>query len=39
MGGFKLGSTVVLVFEAPENFRFCIEQGQKIKLGDSIGNV
>lgn len=38
VGGFKLGSTVVLVFEAPDNFRFDLEVGQKIKMGESLGN-
>jgi phosphatidylserine decarboxylase len=37
VGGFFLGSTVVLVFEAPSNFRFKLEQGQKIKMGEVIG--
>ncbi|KAM9932278.1 hypothetical protein OXX80_008084 [Metschnikowia pulcherrima] len=38
VGGFKLGSTVVLVFEAPDNFQFDLEVGQKIKMGESMGN-
>lgn len=37
VGGFKLGSTVVLVFEAPSNFHFDLEVGQKIKMGESLG--
>ncbi|KAF3987090.1 hypothetical protein FT663_04599 [Candidozyma haemuli var. vulneris] len=37
VGGFKLGSTVVLVFEAPGNFHFDLEVGQKIKMGESLG--
>ncbi|KAI8917190.1 phosphatidylserine decarboxylase-domain-containing protein [Powellomyces hirtus] len=37
MGGFKLGSTVVLVFEAPSNFEFTLEAGQKVKVGEAIG--
>lgn len=38
VGGFKLGSTVVLVFEAPDNFHFNLEVGQKIKMGESLGD-
>ncbi|CAO3659723.1 unnamed protein product [Rhizopus microsporus] len=37
MGGFYLGSTVVLVFEAPTSFKFCITSGQKIKMGEALG--
>ena len=38
MGGFKLGSTVVMVFEAPIGFEFFVKEGQKIKLGQPLGN-
>lgn len=37
VGGFKLGSTVVLIFEAPDNFQFDLTIGQKIKMGESLG--
>ncbi|KAG0266272.1 phosphatidylserine decarboxylase 1 [Actinomortierella ambigua] len=37
MGGFKLGSTVVLVFEAPREFTFTLEAGQTVRMGQSLG--
>ncbi|GBE89923.1 Phosphatidylserine decarboxylase proenzyme 1, mitochondrial [Sparassis crispa] len=39
MGGFSLGSTVVVVFEAPQDFQFTIHAGQKIKVGETMGDV
>lgn len=45
MGGFRLGSTVVLVFEAPEaeadraGWKWRIQKGQKIKMGEALGEV
>ncbi|KAI5867182.1 phosphatidylserine decarboxylase [Durotheca rogersii] len=47
MGGFKLGSTVVLVFEAPVpdhpgargGFVWAVERGQQIKMGQALGAV
>ncbi|KAE8241697.1 hypothetical protein A4X13_0g7300 [Tilletia indica] len=39
MGGFLLGSTIVLVFEAPENFRFTLQTSQPIRVGEKMGDV
>ena len=44
MGGFRLGSTIVLVFEAPEGrdgkgFRWIVEKGKAVKMGQALGVV
>lgn len=39
MGGFCLGSTIVLVFEAPSDFEFVVGVGEKVKVGRRLGDV
>ncbi|KAI0292968.1 phosphatidylserine decarboxylase-domain-containing protein [Multifurca ochricompacta] len=39
MGGFCLGSTIVLVFEAPPTFEFAVHGGQKVRVGQMLGDV
>ncbi|KAK6539966.1 phosphatidylserine decarboxylase 1 [Orbilia ellipsospora] len=44
MGGFRLGSTIVLVFEAPEGkdgkgFKWIVDKGKSVKMGEAMGIV
>lgn len=39
MGSFLLGSTIVLVFEAPESFHFVRQAGEKVKVGEALGRT
>ncbi|XP_070500330.1 phosphatidylserine decarboxylase proenzyme, mitochondrial isoform X1 [Chironomus tepperi] len=37
VGQFNMGSTIVLVFEAPKSFRFNLASNQVVKVGQSLG--
>jgi phosphatidylserine decarboxylase len=39
IGLFRLGSTVVLIFEAPEDFQFAVKSGEKIQMGRPLGVI
>ncbi|XP_028317832.1 phosphatidylserine decarboxylase proenzyme, mitochondrial [Gouania willdenowi] len=38
LGEFNLGSTIVLLFEAPKHFTFDLQPGQQIRVGQSLGS-
>nr|XP_060641200.1 phosphatidylserine decarboxylase proenzyme, mitochondrial isoform X1 [Anolis sagrei ordinatus] len=39
LGEFNLGSTIVLLFEAPTHFNFRLHAGQKIRFGEALGEA
>ncbi|XP_072528898.1 phosphatidylserine decarboxylase proenzyme, mitochondrial isoform X2 [Salminus brasiliensis] len=39
LGEFNLGSTIVLLFEAPRDFTFSLTAGQKIHFGEPLGTM
>lgn len=38
VGMFRLGSTVVMIFEAPGNLRWKVQEGEKVKYGDVVAD-
>lgn len=39
VGEFRMGSTVVLLFEAPKEFAFDVDAGQTIQMGQALGKI
>ncbi|CAK6982591.1 phosphatidylserine decarboxylase proenzyme%2C mitochondrial [Scomber scombrus] len=39
LGEFNLGSTIVLLFEAPKDFSFSLQPGQRIRVGEGLGST
>ena len=39
IGIFNMGSSIVLIFEAPKEFEFVIKLDHKIKIGQPIGII
>lgn len=39
VGEFNLGSTIVLLFEAPKDFNFKLQPGQRIRVGEGLGSL
>ena len=39
VGGFNLGSTMVLLFEGPKDFEFSVSPGDRVLYGQAIGRA
>ncbi len=38
-GEFNFGSTIVLIFEAPRSFEFAVKRAERVRVGQSLGDV
>jgi len=39
IGGFNFGSTIVLMFEAPKEFQFTCQNGERVRMGAGLGQI
>lgn len=39
IGGFNFGSTIVLMFEAPKEFQFTCQNGERVRMGAGLGKI
>jgi len=39
VGYFQMGSTIVLIFEAPNTFQFLVKEGQTVQMGQPLGEL
>ncbi|KAH7649803.1 phosphatidylserine decarboxylase [Cryptosporidium bovis] len=39
IGLFSLGSTIIVIFQAPDTFKFTIKKGEDVQLGSPLGSV
>ena len=37
IGVFNMGSSIVLIFEAPKDFKFVVNENQVVKIGEPLG--
>jgi len=39
IGTFRMGSTIALLFECPQDYKFMLQPGQKLRLGEQIAGL